>query len=139
MTAQNAKRMAVSDEQQIRDLVATWLRASAAGDLLTVLSLMAEDVVFLIPGQPPMRGREAFAAASRAMQGKFRMEAANDIQEIQISGDLAYCWTHLIVTVTPLPSGTPKRRSGHTLTVLRKEPMGNWVVVRDANMLTAES
>ncbi|SRR5579883_1279607 len=129
----------MSDEQQIRDLVATWLRASAAGDLDTVLGLMSEDVVFLLPGQPPMRGREAFAAASRAMQGKFRMEGNSEIKEIQVSGELAYCWTQLSVTVTPLPAGAPKRRSGHTLTVLRKQPKGNWVVVRDANMLVAES
>ncbi len=139
MIAQSPKNAAVSDEQQIRDLVATWLRASAAEDLDTVLGLMAEDVVFLLPGRPPMRGREAFAAASRAMRGKFRMEAASDLQEIQVSGDLAYCWTHLLVAVTPLPAGAPQRRSGHTLTVLRKQPAGNWVVIRDANMLTTES
>jgi uncharacterized protein (TIGR02246 family) len=127
-----------TDEQQIRDLVATWLRATTAGDLQTVLGLMAEDVVFLLPDQPPMRGREAFAAASRAMQGKFRIEGKSDIQEIQISGDLAYCWNRLSVSVSPVPSGTPVRRSGYTLTILRKQPAGNWVVTRDANMVIAE-
>ena len=30
------------------------------------LILMAEDGVFLLPGQPPMRGRDAFAAGSRS-------------------------------------------------------------------------
>src|SRR2546427_11716384 len=45
------------DEQAIRQLVATWLSASKAGDTEKVLSLMADDVVFLVPGQPPMRGR----------------------------------------------------------------------------------
>ncbi|MDB6020189.1 MAG: ketosteroid isomerase [Pedosphaera sp.] len=139
MTAPNPNKAVSSDEQQIRDLVATWLRSSAAGDVATVLSLMAEDVVFLVPGQPPMRGREAFAAASRAMEGKFRMEGNSEIQEIQISGDLAYCWTRLSVTVHPLPSGAAKRRSGHTLSVLRKQPAGNWVLIRDANMLVAEN
>ena len=129
----------MSDEQKIRDLVATWLRASAAGDLQTVLGLMAEDVVFLMPGQPPMRGREAFAAASRAMEGKFRMEGKNEIKEIHVEGNLAYCWTQLAVTVTPMAGGTSKRRSGHTLSVLRKEPAGNWVLIRDANMLTVEN
>lgn len=137
MTAPNPKSAPVSDEQQIRDLVATWLRASAAGDLKTVLGLMSEDVVFLQPGQPPMRGREAFAAASHAMEGKFRVEGANEIQEIHVSGNLAYCWTQLMVSIIPLSGGEPKRRTGHTLTVLRKEPAGNWVVIRDANMLVA--
>lgn len=116
-----------------------WLKASAAGDLKTVLGLMAEDVVFLIPGRPPMRGREAFATASQAMEGKFRMEGKNEIQEIQVSGNLAYCWTYLAVTVTPTAGGSPMRRSGYTLSVLRKESTGNWVLIRDANMLVAET
>ena len=46
-----------SDEQAIRDLIANWARASAAGDLPQILSAMSEDVVFLTPGNPPMRGR----------------------------------------------------------------------------------
>jgi len=53
-----------SDEQEIRQLVATWMTATKAGNIETVLSLMAEDVVFLIPGRPPMIGKSAFAAAA---------------------------------------------------------------------------
>ena len=45
------------DERAIRDLIATWLEASKAGDTEKVLSLMADDVVFLVTGHPPMRGR----------------------------------------------------------------------------------
>ena len=41
------------EEQAIRELVATWLRASKAGDTDKVLSLMADDVVFLVAGHPP--------------------------------------------------------------------------------------
>ena len=51
------------DEQEIRQLVVTWLEATKKGDIPTVLGLMAEDVVFLVPGQPPMIGRDSFAAA----------------------------------------------------------------------------
>jgi len=46
-----------SDEQAIRSLVALWHSATASGDVETVLSLMAEDVVFLVAGRPPMQGR----------------------------------------------------------------------------------
>ena len=49
-----------TEEQAIRDLVASWHRATAAGDVDTVLGLMADDVVFLVPGQPPMKGRSSF-------------------------------------------------------------------------------
>lgn len=38
-----------NNEQEIRQLVSTWMAASKAGDVEKVLSLMAEDVVFLVP------------------------------------------------------------------------------------------
>src|SRR5438034_605203 len=43
----------MNDEQAIRDLIATWLRATAAGDIDQVLTLMTDDVVFVTPGQKP--------------------------------------------------------------------------------------
>ena len=125
------------DEKMIREVIATWMRATAEGDLDRVLQLMAEDVVFLIAGQAPMRGREAFEKASRAAEGKFRFEGKADIQEIHVAGNHAYCWNHLSVTVTPLHSGLSSQRAGHILSVFRKEPDGRWVLFRDANMLTA--
>ena len=58
-----------SDEQEIRQLVATWMAASKTGDVETVLSLMSDDVVFLQPGQLPMR-KVDFAAAARSQSGQ---------------------------------------------------------------------
>ena len=42
-----------ADEREIRRLVTTWMSATKAGDLETVLGLMAEDVVFLLPAMRP--------------------------------------------------------------------------------------
>ena len=130
--------MSVSDEQAIRDLLSTWHRATAEGDLDRVLPLMAEDVVYLQPGQPPMRGRDSFAAGFRAIAKRVSIESRGEIRELRVAGDWAYCWSHLTVTVTPREGGAPMRRSGPVLSVFRKEPGGRWVLARDANMLTAE-
>ena len=123
------------DKQQIRDLIATWLSASAKGDLGTVLKLMSEDVVFLIPGQQPMRGRDAFARAFQNGLQHIRMEAASEVKEIEVAGDWAYCWTRLSVTVVRLQGGQARYRTGNTLSILRKQVDGQWVLVRDANLL----
>ena len=64
---------------------------TAEGDLETVLSLIAEDAVFLLPDQPPLRGRGTFAAARSAL-GQVRIEGKPDIQEIHVAGDYAFCW-----------------------------------------------
>jgi uncharacterized protein (TIGR02246 family) len=106
---------------------ATWQR---------VLSLIAEDAVFLLPGQPPMRGREAFAAALRPALGQVHIEGRSEIKEIHIAENYAFCWSQLSLTVTPFQGGPARRRAGPT-SVFRKEPDGRWVLFRDANMLTA--
>jgi uncharacterized protein (TIGR02246 family) len=126
------------DEQQIRDAIALWMKATAAGDLDTVLSLMSEEAIFLLPGQEPMRGREAFAAGFKGALQHFRLEGVSDIQEIRVSGDHAYCWNHLSMTMTPLQGGEPKKRAGNILSVFRREADGKWRLFRDANLLTAE-
>jgi uncharacterized protein (TIGR02246 family) len=121
------------DERAIRGLVATWMAASQAGDVDTVLGLMADDVVFMVPGREPF-GKAEFAASAQAMKG-VRFEGASDIHEIKVLGDWAYLRNYLSVTVTP-PGGEPMRRAGYTLTILRKGPIGKWLLARDANLVT---
>jgi uncharacterized protein (TIGR02246 family) len=127
-----------NDEQSIRQLVATWHEATAAGDVSRILPLMADDVVFLVPGHAPMRGRQSFEQGLRTLLRDHKISSTSEIQEIGISGEIAYCWSVLSVTITPLAQGSPNRRKGHVLTVLKKQPDGGWVVFRDANMLVPE-
>jgi uncharacterized protein (TIGR02246 family) len=121
-----------NDERAIRDLIETWMSASRTGDLPTVLSLMADDVIFMVPGQKPF-GKEAFAAASQGMKN-VRIDGRSEIEELKVLGDWAYLRNHIEVTMTP-DGGTPVRRAGYTLTILRKEADGRWVLARDANLL----
>ncbi|HTL65127.1 MAG TPA: SgcJ/EcaC family oxidoreductase [Pseudolabrys sp.] len=121
------------DERAIRDLVDTWMKASRAGDTDTVLGLMSDDVIFMVPGREPF-GKQTFAANSRSMDG-VRLEGSADIRELEVLGDWAWLRNFIEITVTP-PGGTPVRRSGFTLTILRKEPDGRWVLARDANLVS---
>jgi uncharacterized protein (TIGR02246 family) len=124
-----------SDEQEIRQLVSTWMTASKAGDTETVLSLIAEDVVFLTPGRPVMRKAD-FAAAMRAQSGAGapQFDGTSEIQEIKVLGDWAFMWSKLAVVVTPPGNAQPMTRAGHTLSILKKNN-GKWMLARDANML----
>ena len=124
------------DECAVREVVATWLEASKHGDTATVLSLMTDDVVFLVPGQKPF-GKEAFAAASKSM-ADMKIDGTSNVEEIHVVGDWAYLRTHLAMTVT-LPGRAPMRRSGYTLTIMRKESDGRWRLARDANLVMQEA
>ena len=125
------------DERAIRELVQTWLAASQKGDLQTVLGLMADDVIFMLPGQNPF-GKEAFAASFKGLNG-VRFEMSSDIKEIKVLADWGYLRNYLEVTMTPRDGGASVRRSGYTLTILRKESDGRWLLARDANLLAPQT
>ena len=124
------------DERAIRTLVDTWMAASKTGDLPAVLSLMADDVIFMGPGREPF-GKEAFAGDSQAMKG-VHIDGRAEIQEIRVLGSWAFLRNHIDLTMTR-EGAAPVRRSGYTLTILRKEPDGRWLLVRDANLLAAHA
>lgn len=121
------------DERAIRELVASWMQASQAGDVATMLGLMADDVIFMVPGREPF-GKEAFAAAAQGMS-KVAIEGTSDIRELQVFGDWAYLRNYISITVTP-GGGAPVHRAGWTLTILRKGADGEWRLARDANLVS---
>jgi uncharacterized protein (TIGR02246 family) len=123
------------DERAIRALIESWMTASRSGDTPTVLSLMADDVVFMTPGREPF-GREAFATASRGMSATgIRLDGRTEIVELRVLDTWAYARVRIEVTMTR-QSEAPVHRKGYTLTILRKEPDGRWVLARDANLVT---
>lgn len=124
------------DEKAIRALVEMWFTATKNGDVAAVLDLMTDDVIFMVPGQEPF-GKEQFAAASKGMSG-MKINGAYDIREIEIVGEWAYMRNHITMSMTRAGQEAPVRRSGYTLTLLRKEADGQWRLARDANLLTAE-
>ena len=124
---------ATDDEIAIRELVDTWMDASRRGDLDTVLKLMTDDMIFMVPGRQPF-GRDEFRAMSEGMSG-VAMDGRSDIQEIRMHGDWAWIRCRVELMVTP-PNGEPKHRSGYTLSILQRGPDGRWRLTRDANLVS---
>ena len=125
-----------NDKQAIRDMVNAWLEASKKGDSATLLTLLADDVLFITPGQEPF-GKEQFAAHEDGMKD-MNMEAEIDIKEIEVAGPWAWMRSFLKVTLTPA-GGDASKMSGHILTVLQKQPDGRWVIKRDANFVKPDN
>ena len=121
------------DERAIRQLVDAWMEATMNGDIETVLSLMADDVIFMVPGREPF-GKETFKASAEGQQGLL-MVGKSEICELAILADWAYMRSHIDVAMTGA-YGNTMHRAGYALTILRKTAAGRWVVSRDANLLT---
>ena len=117
-----------NDEKAIRDLVALWISASKAGDAATVLTLMTDDVIFMVPGGGSFGKKEFAAMPSGVLTG------TAEVLEVQVLGDLAWARNFLDITFTP-PGGQPTALSGYTLGIYRKNAEGKWQLARDANLV----
>jgi uncharacterized protein (TIGR02246 family) len=126
----------MEDERAIRNVIETWMSATQAGDLSTVLGLIADDAIFMVPSREPF-GKREFAAAAEGMK-RAQIRGTSDVLEVQVFGDWAYLRNHIKMTAIPAGEGTPHHRSGYTLTLVRKEQDGRWRLARDANLLIDE-
>jgi len=124
-----------SDEQEIREVHSTWISAVNAGDLDRLLALMADDVVFLNPGQAPF-GRDVFSANFSAAHQQVRIRCGSELEEIVVIGEVAYTWSRDALSVTPRAGGEAAQLAGHRITVYRKQRDGRWLLARDAHTLS---
>jgi len=124
-----------SDEQEIREVHSTWISAVNAGDLDRLLALMADDVVFLNPGQAPF-GRDVFSANFSAAHQQVRIRCGSELEEIVVIGEVAYTWSRDALSVTPRAGVVATQLAGHRITVYRKQLDGRWLLARDAHTLS---
>ena len=123
----------VTDTQDIRDIVATWARASETGDLESIKSLMDEDILFLTHGNEPF-GRDVFIQHFEKNVKQMNLNVRADVREVEVRDDLAFARVWLEVRITP-SNGEPITRTGYTLSVYRRRPGGPWKLWRDANLV----
>jgi uncharacterized protein (TIGR02246 family) len=71
------------DEQAIREVHSTWIDAVNAGDLVRLLSLMADDCLFLNPGQAPL-GRNGFSEVFPAAHQQARIHCISELEEVVV-------------------------------------------------------
>ena len=103
--------------------------------LVRLLTLMADDVVFLNPGQAPF-GRDGFSAGFSAAHQQARIRCISELEEVVVVGEVAYTRSRDSLSVTPRAGGEATQLAGHRITVYRKQPDGRWLLARDAHTLS---
>ena len=121
------------DERAISEVQSAWIDAVNAGDLVRLLTLMADDVVFLHPGRAPF-GRDGFSAGFSAAHKQFRINCSSELEEVVVVGpsdgmQVAYTLSRDSLSVTP--------RAGPDATQPEAmQPDGRWLLARDAHTLS---
>jgi uncharacterized protein (TIGR02246 family) len=123
------------DEQGVRDVHSAWINAVNGGDLTCLLTLMADDVVFLSPGQAPV-GRDEFSANFLSAHEQLRLRCISELEEVVVVGDVAYTRSRDALYVTQRAGGEATQLAGFRMSVYREQPGGRWLLARDAHTLS---
>src|SRR5437764_15211377 len=110
-----------TDERKIHEVHATWINAVNAGDLVCLLALMADDAVFLNPGQAPF-GRDGFSANFSAAHQQLRVRCVSELEEVVVIGEVAYPRSRDVLYVTPRSGGGGTQLSGARRGVYPRQP-----------------
>jgi uncharacterized protein (TIGR02246 family) len=127
-----------ADEQAIRALHASWIAAVNAGDLAALTGLMADDAVFLAPGQA-VAGRDAFGAGFVQAHARFALRCASEPREVVVVGDLARTLSRDALSLRPRDGGPAIELAGDRLTIYRRQADGRWRLARDAHTLAPQA
>ena len=112
------------DERAIREVHSTWIDAVNAGDLVRLLTLMADDVVFLNPGQAPF-GRDGFSPGFSAAHQQARINCISELEDVVVVGEVAYTLSRDSLSVTPRRrrSDAARRSSYHGIPQTTRRPL----------------
>lgn len=123
------------DERAIREVHATWIDGVNGGDLVRLLTMVADEVVFLNPGEEPSF-RDGFAAKFAAAHRQVWVHCTSELEEVVVVGEVAYTRTRDWLTVRPRAGGEATELAGHRVTVYRRQLDGRWLLARDAHTLS---
>jgi ketosteroid isomerase-like protein len=101
------------DVREIKNVTENWEAAVRAGNVAPLSTLVTDDAVFLAPGAPPVKGRDAIESLYRNVFAKFHVEQNSSYEEIQVIGEWAFGWGPTVLLSVRLPAGI--RSSGRVM------------------------
>ena len=121
------------DIAAIREIVDAWEAAMRAQDVRALSSLVTSDCVFHGPGQEPIRGRLALEEMLADVFASFSVEPELKLEEIVVSGDMAFFRAIDDAVAIPHASGDRLLASGWGMTILTRDDEGAWRFSRGMN------
>jgi uncharacterized protein (TIGR02246 family) len=115
-----------------------YIAALNAGDLDRWLKWVTDDIVWLPPDGPPVKGKAAVRAfVKKNFFGEMRYDEKYSIDELEVYGGFAYTLCSIWGHVTPKAGGEKMAFRGTVTSTWRRGPDGAWRVAR--NMATIDA
>lgn len=118
------------DESSIRPLpIEKWCAAEEARDLDAKMSLFTTDVVFLVPGQPPINGLEKVRSWHESIWKGTQFHCTGSVDEVKVFGDWGFARGTFTDSSTD-SSGVTEKSSGKFINIVRRNAQGEWKIAR---------
>lgn len=122
------------DKLAIQKLTDDWVAAVRKKDIARLTNMVTEDAVFLPPGFPPIRGKQAVAAMYDRFFPQFSsVEQTVSTEEVEVAGDWAFAWGTEHFVLVPQAGEPPIEMDGKGMSILRRQPDGSWKFARGIN------
>jgi ketosteroid isomerase-like protein len=107
------------------------MNAAAEGDIVSYLSLLSDDAVFMAPATPRKTGQDLRKWLSDFLED-FEVQWVEYLHgETEVQGSLAFHDYTYTRRITPKGGGETVESRGKGLHVLRRDPSGRWQVLRE--------
>jgi uncharacterized protein (TIGR02246 family) len=128
------QRSLEQDQKAIAELQQRDIEANIAVDTDKILALRTDDIVYLVPGRPPLVGQEAvrkYLEEIRQQLADWDMVAYEESwQEVQVVGDFAIQWGTVNIRAKKEGERAESAAVRNMMQVLRRQPDGSWKISR---------
>lgn len=100
---------------------------SNEGDFDSYGAFWAEDAIWLPPGSPVIKGREALLDYARPFFEQYSIHLEVYVEEIKVVDGFAFARAHFSEKFTPKAEGDPIEDSTKAIYLFQREADGTWV------------
>ncbi len=119
-----------ADITAIRDLFDRYDSTATAGLAEEWMSLFSDDIIWMVPNQAALVGKEAVWGRVRPLFSDLNMEHVSGVDEVRVAGDWAYVLGTYTFRVTPKAGGETTEEVGKLLYILGRQADSSWRITR---------
>lgn len=128
--AQEAGLLSEEDVTAIQDLFQRFDDTANTGDAENWMTLLADDVLWMVPNQAMLVGKEAVRTRVQPFFEQLDMEHTNTVEEVEGAGEWAFARGTYTFRVTPKAGGETSEEIGKFIYILRRRSDGSWKMAR---------
>ncbi len=119
-----------ADIAAIRGLFEQFDSTATAGLAEEWMSLLSDDVIWMVPNQAALVGKDAVLGRVGPFFSNLNMEHVTGVDEVRVAGDWAYVRGTYSFGVTPKAGGDTTEEVGKIVYILGRQADNSWKITR---------